>query len=143
MSKGACIAIGIASLAIGSCFIALGAALGAAMPKGPLPFYVLGLFCCVVAAACLLPGSRRVTLRIVRATICGVYVCYVLSELGNPIKMGKADIIGAVAGFLVFGLPGGYLAVTGRYPVWGRYGHVLQGDEPEDPRANGHRGGGD
>ena len=143
MSKGACIAIGIASLAAGSCFIAVGATLGAAMPKGPLPFYVLGLFCCVVALACLLPGSRRVTLRIVGATICGAYVCYVLSELGNPIKMGEVNIIEAVAGFLVFGLPGGYLAVTGRYPVWGRYSRVLQGDEPEDPRPNDHRGEGE
>jgi hypothetical protein len=95
-------------------FAALGWLYGEYFPRGPWPFYGLAAFCALIALACLASASRPVTLRVVGAVVCGAFALYVYDSDGRP------NFWRALAGFGVFGLPAGYVALTGKYPRWGK-----------------------
>jgi hypothetical protein len=83
--------------------------------------FAVGVFCALITAACLLPGVRGIALRIIGGTVFAVFVWYVIASIGS------VDLLRALLGLVVLGLPGGYVAVMGRYPGWGKaaeaFGH--------------------
>jgi hypothetical protein len=130
MSKGACIAIGIVTLFFAFSFAIAGGVLDATLPGISTPFDIIAAVCGVVALACLVKGSRPLTVRLVGAAVCGQYVWYVVGIMGDPLLVAQpTNIVKAVLGLIVFGIPGAYVAITGRYPSWGRHAHVFRGDE--------------
>jgi hypothetical protein len=140
MSRGACIFLGIATLLIGAGFVATGAVAGENLPSGRLPFYVIGAFCGIIALACLSRRSRPITLRILGASICAAYVWYVLDEWGKPVRLEQTNnVVKAIVGLIIFGLPGAYLAITAKYPVWGKWSHAFARGAAADPTENGSR----
>jgi hypothetical protein len=140
MSQGACIFLGSVTFLIGACFVATGIAADADLPSGPLPLYVIGGFCGIIALACFSRRSRPVTLRILGAALCAVYVWYVLGQWGKPVRLNDTtNIFYAIGGLIAFGVPGAYLAITGRYPAWGRWSHAFTPGAAGDPAENDKR----
>jgi hypothetical protein len=124
MSKGARITLGIAALLIGVCFAYMAPTLGQNTPVGPLPFFGLALFCGAIALACFVKSCRGLALRFIGAVVLLSFLAYAIGEFGED-GFGKA-----VLGLVVFGLPSGYIAVTGKYPKWGVVSEVFN-PEPE------------
>jgi hypothetical protein len=144
MSRGACVFLGITTLLVGACFVLVGIISGAAFPVGAGPFYGLAALCAVIGLACLFPRSRPVTLRIVGAAMCGAYVWYAIDVWNKPIRPAdESNIFAAIAGLIVFGLPGAYMSVTARYPRWGRLGHVFARGPADKSDSNGDSSGSD
>jgi hypothetical protein len=84
---------------------------------------ILSLFCIAGAVACLVPASRPVTLRFVGGAVfltCLGYLIEMAVE-GPLVSRSAPSLIKAIAAFSAFGLPGGYVAIKGHYPRWGRY----------------------
>ncbi len=121
MSRGANLFLGIVMLFIGAGFVAIAITAGDIMPAGPWPFYGCGLFCWLITLACVLPGSRQVTLRIIGAVVLAVCLFCNVYALDDP-RFPKSLIA-----TLVFGLPAGYVAITGRYPSWGKAAIAFNG----------------
>jgi hypothetical protein len=64
-------------------------------------------------------------LRIVAACICLTYTIRLGYEAitGKPLGgRGEPDLEQAIKGFVVWGLPFGYLSIFGLYPPWARFG---------------------
>lgn len=114
MSRGAQVAIAVSALVFAASFLALALYAGALFPVGPWPFVGLSAFCGAIAVACLFPGSRPFTLRIVGVVIFLVYVAYVYDT------REEMTVLRALRGLLIWGLPCGYLAIWGVFPSWGR-----------------------
>lgn len=113
MSFGSRIVIGGVALLCAAAFL-MTALDPSGLPAGAFPFYVLAVFCVVIAIACVFPQSHPVTLRLIGAVIFLAYAAYV-SDSFNTKNFGRAFV-----GFLVWGIPSGYLAIMGGYPPWGR-----------------------
>lgn len=112
MSLGARIAIAAISLVCALMFV-LTALDPSGLPAGALVFYGLAAFCVIIAVACLFPKSHPITLRLIGALVCSAYIVYMVDSFQTQ-NFGRAAV-----GFLVWGLPSGYLAVAGKYPAWG------------------------
>lgn len=119
MSAGGRMVLGIACSLIAAAFLVLGALYGDYFPKGAWPFYGLAAFCAFIALACLAPRSRPVALRVIGLAVFVAFACYVFGSYGRP------DFWRALAGFGVFGLPAGYVALVGKYHRWGRLARVF------------------
>jgi hypothetical protein len=113
MSLGARIAIGLAALLAAAGFLK-SALHPAGMPAGSLGFYGMAVFCVIIAMACFFPKGHPLTLRIIGTAIFLAYIAYV-SDSWHTRNMMRA-----IQGFLIWGLPSGYLAIMGKYPFWGR-----------------------
>ncbi len=113
MSFGSRIAIGIVSLVCAAGFL-MTALHPSGLPAGAFVFYGMAAFCVVIAIACLLPQSHPLTLRIIGAMIFCAYVAYVSDSFRT------SNLIRAMVGFLVWGIPSSYLAIVGNYPWWGK-----------------------
>jgi FtsH-binding integral membrane protein len=113
MSKGSRIAIGVVAIIAAIGF--LNSAMNPASVKAaPIVFYGLAAFCGVIAIACFSHKAHPVTLRIIGGTVFATFAVYAYdSIINNPRPMQ------AICGFLVWGLPSGYLAIKGKYPDWG------------------------
>ncbi|MEO0378611.1 MAG: hypothetical protein AAF329_29270 [Cyanobacteria bacterium P01_A01_bin.17] len=98
------------------------------LPSGALVFYGMAAVCVIIAVACLFPKSHPVTLRLIGGLILSAYVIYVFDSFQTQ------NFTRAVVGFLVWGLPSGYLAVTGKYPSWGKGAAGFNGAEKNTPR---------
>lgn len=122
MSKGSRIAIGIVALlcAIGFFMTALDPS---GLPAGASVFYGMTALCVTIAIACFFPKSHPITLRIIGATIFFLYADYVINSFRSQ-NFGRA-----IAGFFIWGLPSGYLAIAGKYPSWGRAGEVFNSEQ--------------
>ena len=129
MSPGARITIGVATAISAVLFVLTGIAFGKELPNGPWPLYGLGAFCGIVALACLVPRSRPVTLRIIGAAIFVIFAHYAYDSYG------KDNFNRALVGFLVLGLPAGFVAITGGYPTWGRAAGAFTSAELEEDRT--------
>jgi hypothetical protein len=114
MSRGGRVALAVACSLIAIGFATVGALYGDVFPKGPWPFYGLAGFCALIALACLEPASRPIALRFIGAVVCGAFALYLYDSSGGP------DFWRARTGFGVLGLPAGYVALTGKYPRWGK-----------------------
>jgi hypothetical protein len=106
--------IGIATAFSAVAFAVIGMTLGPSLPGGSTPLYAMAAFCGVASLACLHRASRPLTLRLVGATVFVTFVIYAYRSLGTQ----NADR--AIAGLLALGLPGLYVAATGKYPSWGQ-----------------------
>jgi len=126
VSRASQVILGIVFAFAAIFFVWFGMNDGVRMPAGSMPFYFLAAFCGVVASACLVRQGRPLMLRIIGAVIC---IAFVASAPGM-FKSGK--VIQALGGLFVFALPCGYLALTGKYPIWGEAGAVF--GEKKEPR---------
>jgi len=88
--------------------------------------YPLMAFSLVVAVACFVPRSHPITLRILGATVCLTFLLTCLNNVGDP-SFGRL-----LGGLVVFGIPGGYVAITGKYPTWGKASRAF-GNKPQGP----------
>lgn len=122
MSKGSRIAIGIVALvcAIGFFMTALDPS---GLPAGSNVFYGMTALCITVAIACFFPKSHPITLRMIGATIFFSYADYIIDSFHTQ------NLVRAIAGFFVWGLPSGYLAITGKYPSWGKVEEVFNAEQ--------------
>ena len=112
MSRGSRIAIGIAALLSAAAFLK-SAFNPIGLPVGAIVFYGMALFCGIIAMACFFPKGNPVTLRIIGVVIFSSYIIYWCSSFGTQ------NFTRATIGFLMWGIPSGYLAVKGKYPSWG------------------------
>jgi len=98
---------------------------------------ILGSFCAVGALACLLPASRPIALRLIGGTVFLAFFGYLVEMavsgpvLGN--SRGDTSLVNAIIAFALFGLPAGYVAVTGRYPRWGQHSRAFEANNPQHP----------
>lgn len=112
MSMGARIAIGIVALICGFGFF-LTALDTSGLPAKPAVFYGMAILCVIIAIACFFPKSHPLTLRMIGAVIFFAYVAYVVDSFRT------SNLFRAIAGFIVWGIPSGYLAIKGEYQFWG------------------------
>lgn len=123
--------------AVGAClFVLVGLTMGGELPTrqspaGPMPFLLLATFCVVISVACFSKRSRPVTLRIIGAVLCAAFTIPAFN------KYGTENFLQALAGFVLIGLPCGYLMITGRYPGGGYAGAAFQ---PKDHSATDNEG---
>jgi hypothetical protein len=112
MSTGSRIAIGLVALlcAVGFFITALDPS---GLPAGAAVFYGMAAFCVIIAIACFFPKTHPITLRIIGTMICLAYFAYVLDSIRNQ------NLVRAMVGFIIWGIPSGYLAIMGKYPSWG------------------------
>lgn len=120
MSIGLRIAIGLVALlcAVGFLIMALDPS---GLPAGALAFYGMAAFFIVIAIACFFPKSHPITLRLMGAMIFCAYVAYAFGSFQTQ-NFGRA-----IVGLIVCGMPSGYLAVSGKYPSWGRGAEAFNG----------------
>jgi hypothetical protein len=100
--------------------------------------YIVGGVCVAIAVMCLSTELRPFIARIIGAAVflgcCG----YLYSELTHPHPIiqrrayHKSDTnpLNATLAFIAFGLPAGFVAVTGKFPTWTRLGDKLS--KPQD-----------
>lgn len=112
MSFGSRIAIGVVALLCAAGFL-MTALYPSSLPAGSVTCYGIAAFCMIIAIACFFPQSHPITLRLIGAMIFCTYVAYVSDSFRNQ------NLSRAIVGFLVWGIPSGYLAVMGKYPSWG------------------------
>jgi hypothetical protein len=91
---------------------------------------LLGAFCAVGALACLLPASRPFALRLIGGTVflacCGYLVAAAVSGTFLGTSRAGPSLVNSIIAFSVFGLPAGHVAITGRYPRWGRHAAAFE-----------------
>ncbi len=118
MSLGARIVIGIVALLCGISFL-----ISAIDPDGtiknPLMAYGITVFCFSIAIACFFPQSHSITLRFISGAIFIGFASYVIESFGTE-KLDRA-----LMGFIVWGLPSGYVMIMGRFPSWGTASQVF------------------
>lgn len=127
MSRGACIVLGIVLGVLAFAFAGVAWFISQlqGMRAAAIGMVLLGGFCLAGALACLLPAIRPIALRLIGATVFLAFFGYLVGMvisgplLGN--SRGEMSLINSTVGFLVFGLPAGYVAVKGQYPRWGRH----------------------
>ncbi len=111
-------------------------------PYKPLILLALPPFVCLlIAAACFSevlhkPASRIIGLSV--SLLCFAYLVFeIRTEPWSPYGgLGEPHWLHAALAFLVFGLPGIYVAVRGEYPAWGRSAQALCGEQPRDKRKD-------
>lgn len=113
MSLGSRIAIAVVALLSAAGFYMTAVNPGS-VRAAPIVFYGMSLFCIVIAIACLAPKSHPLTLRVIGAVIFLVFASGLYSDFQTQ-NWRKA-----MMGFIVWGLPSGYVAIVGRYPSWGK-----------------------
>lgn len=120
MSRGARIILGGFLVVCALGFLGMVPLLGGVM----FPF---ALFCGVGAVACFSTGSHPITVRILGGTVFAVCLAYLVSTARDPMRPPPQAhrrpvpaIVYGLCCFALIGLPAGYAAVTGRYPLWGR-----------------------
>lgn len=127
MSKGARITIGIFALlgAVGFFMTALDPE---GLPTGAAGFYAMAILFVIIAVACFFPKTHPFTLRMIGMVIFCGYAAYVYESFQTQ------NLPRAVMGFVVWGLPSGYLAIMGKYPSWGEASAGLNGKQKNNRR---------
>ncbi len=100
-----------------------GLALGSELPGRGVPVVGVGGVVLVTAVACLAPSSWPVTLRIIGVSVFLAFAAYLVASIGTP------NVIRAIGGFVVIGLPFGVLGISGSYPRWGRGAAAVQREQ--------------
>jgi len=93
--------------------------------SAPLLVYVLAGFCVLIAVACFSRTSRGPAIRSIGFMVFLAYAAYLAYELlREPAEPygGRSEPhwLNAMLGLIVFGMPGLYVAVRGKYPRWGK-----------------------
>jgi hypothetical protein len=119
------------------CFALLFAALfiySEQLSPSKAPWFVYGLagFCGLMAVGCFSQRWRGPAIRIIGFVVFLAYALYLGYELVR--EPGKAYVsraephwMNAIMGLIVFGLPGLYVAVRGKYPKWGKGAKAFRG----------------
>jgi hypothetical protein len=143
MSRGASIILGIALavLTLGFAGVAWFTIGVEGIRAATIGMSVLGAFSAIGALACFLPASRPIAARLIGGVVFLAFLGYLLGMLAGGPLIGKSradqSLVNAFAAFSLFGLPAGYVAITGRYPHWGRHAAVFGHAGPRPPvRAN-------
>lgn len=108
-----------------ACMFGLMAAMHA-VPRNNWGLWLLSAFCLVIAITCIPGKHTAVTGRLIGGVIFAAYVAYVISEIVAPtphrpymsfwdalLATGQADILNALIGLVVWGLPAGYVMIFG------------------------------
>lgn len=83
----------------------------------------------LVLVACFSDVGRPVAVRIIGGAVSFTYFCFLVVSLspGYSRRLGVdvegeswKMLVGAVMGFLLWGLPGLYVMITGKFPWWWR-----------------------
>lgn len=98
--------------------------------RAPLAVYIFAVFCGLMALACFAPRWSGPVVRILGFVVFLTFASNFVSELfGEPEKTyagnSEPHWLNAILGLIVFGLPGLYVAVRGKYPNWGGARHSL------------------
>jgi hypothetical protein len=133
MSRWARWTIGIAALLGGASLLLL-----PPRPTDPWAVAIIIVTFGLIVIACFSELGRPVAVRIIGGAVASVYFLYVLIALDpNYARKLRADFnvkpwavfLGAVIGFLFWGLPGLYVLITGKFPWWLR---KIPNREPKD-----------
>ncbi|HTQ59458.1 MAG TPA: hypothetical protein VMI32_04495 [Candidatus Solibacter sp.] len=115
-----------------------------AVNNSPEPFFIWACagFCLLISLACFSSVARTPALRVIGATVFGIYAAGAaaaaakLSRLpfdGHLHWSWVTQIQGPLEGLITFGLPGLYVAISGRFPLWSKLAPAfLQGKYRED-----------
>jgi len=139
MSRGACIMLGITLVILASGFVGVAWFTSGleGMRASTIGAAILAVFSGVGAIACLVPASRPVTLRLVGGTVCLTCLGYLTEMLisGPLLGRSRADqsLVNSFLAFSAFGLPAGYVAFKGRYPIWAKYSSIFKSTQPPIP----------
>jgi|HubBroStandDraft_1064217.scaffolds.fasta_scaffold183136_1 hypothetical protein len=94
----------------------------------PLVLWVCAGFCVLIALACFSTVAHGPALRVIGATVFAAYLLAAAANFADALKTpfdghfhGRWFLFleAVVEGFVIYGLPGLYVAVHGRYPRWG------------------------
>jgi len=96
----------------------------------PLFLWCCAGFCLLMSLACFSTVARTPALRVIGATVFGIYAFGLLEQLA---KMSRTPfdghfhwswltaLEGPLEGLITFGLPGLYVAIRGRFPSWSKF----------------------
>ncbi len=79
-------------------------------------------FCSLIVVACFPGRFRLMAIRLLGASVCAVYIWYIIREVGHPLprlrsyRQSDTNLVNAIIGFIVFGIPGGLVALSGLLP---------------------------
>src|SRR5262245_8717149 len=130
MSVGSRWAIGVVALLGAACvwyLVYITAVTGFEPPSQIAIYCGIGIFTTALGVACLVPSSWPVTLRVVGGLLVVQAAWMLYQDLTDP-QADARQMWRGIGFFLVVGLPGGYVAIFGAYPIWGLYARVLRGE---------------
>jgi hypothetical protein len=97
--------------------------------QSPRGIYLFVAFCIDIAVLCVMPSSAPVTARVIGLVLLAAAIANLLSPAAGPSNEDHVDRQWrAVKGLLFFGLPGGYLLIFGRLPLWSKLYRMFHGD---------------
>jgi peptidoglycan/LPS O-acetylase OafA/YrhL len=110
----------------------------------PWLVYIFAAFCVFIAVACFSPRLRGPAVRVIGFMVFLGYVSYFAYELlHEPTKpyAGRSEPhwFNAIMGLIVFGLPGLYVAVRGKYPNWGTGAKVFSSETDSSHDKESHQ----
>jgi hypothetical protein len=150
MSQSARITLGVAVLVLAAGFMALVPFMKDVSPQAGPGMAICGLFCGLIAVACLSRASQPVTIRLIGAIVFFLSAIYLTSqilafrsfseELGRAKVKSRPSIMSSLGFMVIVGLPSGYAAIKGRYPGWGKLASAFGADESiKMPGSRGRR----
>ncbi len=126
------------------------AAVAIIVPPGAMNragLWMIAAFCSLIALACFESRVRMMAIRLLGASVCAVYVCYIISEIGHPLpslrtyRKSDTNLVNALLGFIVFGVPGGCIALSGLLPGKRQPKRVVYHRRTARYLPGGHTGG--
>ncbi len=125
MSRWARWSIGVAALLGGSSLL-----LAADHPIPPLEAAIIIAVFGLIVVACFSEIGRPIAVRVIGAAVFFTYFCYLFISLDSPYYSRRLGIdfevkpwvvvLKALAGLLLWGVPGLYVMITGKFPWWWR-----------------------
>jgi hypothetical protein len=90
----------------------------------------------LIALACFSSAARGPAIRVIGSVVFLLYVAYLAIEIRQGLwrpneGRGSEHWVNAILGLFVFGLPGLYVALRGRYPTWGKGAEAFLGKNEE------------
>jgi len=128
MTRGSRIAIGIASLLLGSIFglICLDTLSWAVKP---LSLYLLTAFCFLLALVCIAPTVSPAMNRLLGGAIFGACLYEFLRGRNNDSTIGRFEVLHIL---WIIGIPSAYFMIFGKLPRWAKMAPVIFGGNPAD-----------
>jgi hypothetical protein len=141
MSRIACWVLGSFALLFAATFV-----LTVSNSPEPLLLWICAGFCVLISLACFSTVAHGPAIRLIGATVFAVYAFYLFDALSRILRTPLdghfhwrwlTAFEGPFEGLIVFGLPGLYVAIRGRYPLWGKAAPAFLGknycqDEEQD-----------
>jgi hypothetical protein len=117
---------------LGSFALLFAVAFATAVNNSPEPLFIWACagFCLLISLACFSSVARTPALRVIGATVFGVYAAGIASAAARMSRAPfdshvswswLAQLEGPLEGLITFGLPGLYVAIRGRFPAWSKF----------------------